>query len=191
MDEHDEAFEAIPWERFASVEQRIDPRLLVALVAVLALVGAGAFALRRSTAPVAASPPAVAAPVPVAPTTTTTTTLPLGEGLWAEPTPDGAVAEAMAERFLAELLLGAGVEVASIRAVGTPTGDREGQVVVEAAVRGADGRPLRLAIEATVESDGTIVGWKPVEAEAVRIRTLTDGAVPARSWLRGDSTASS
>ncbi len=185
MDEHDEALEAIPWERFASVEQRIDTRLLVALVAVLALVGAGAFALRRSTAPVAAANPAVATSVSMAPMTTTTTTLPLGEGLWAEPTPDASLAGSMAERFLAGLLLDAGIDVASIRAVGPPIGTQEAQVVVWATARGADGSPLRLAIEATVGSDGTIVSWKPVEVEAVRIRTLTDGAVPPPDVLDG------
>lgn len=189
MDEHDEAFEAIPWERFSAVERRMDPRALAGVVAVIALVGVSAFALRRSAPPeVAIAGEAPAAPVvspPSSTTTTTTTTVSSDQGLWAAPVVGPRRAEGVGARFLVGLLAGVGLDVVAVHEVAVTEGPDGTTVMVEAVGPGADGGLLRLGMEVEVDPDGSVRAWRPVTVAAPDVRPLTPGAVPPADVLDG------
>lgn len=186
MDEHDEAFEAIPWDRFTR-EPRFDPRLALAAVIIILAVGVGAFAIRRASVP-----QAVAAP-PVAPTPVTTT-VPIGTsttvedaaGLWA-PEPEPPAPDGVAARFLADLLAASGIRVSSVIEIDATHGADGSVVAVEALGTSDGGDPVRLGMEVHVGSDGTVLRWEPGPVGAVEVRPLVEGAVPPPDVLDGMS----
>ncbi|NND84508.1 MAG: hypothetical protein HKN46_05105 [Acidimicrobiia bacterium] len=176
MDEHDEAFEAIPWDRFTTNEPRFDPRWALVAAVLLLAVGVGAFALRRMEVPAATA----AAPAPVHPVTATssTTTVPVAmPGLWAvEEAVEGP--DGVAARFVIGLLDGSGVALVSVQEVGADQGPRGANVVVEAVGTAADGSPVSLGMAVEVAADGTILSWEPRQVAPIEVRPLTEGAVP-------------
>ncbi len=182
MDEHDEAFEAIPWDRFSAREPRFDPRLAVVAVVLLVAVGAGAFALRRVAVPVVPAVPVVEA-IPASPTSTSSTVATEPSDLWAAPEvePVGGVAA----RFLVGLLEGSGVAVSSVLEVEAVPGRDRSTVVVEALGTAPAGTLVRLAMAVDVAPDGTVVSWEPRQVEPLQVRPLTEGAMPPPDVLDG------
>lgn len=184
MDEHDEAFEAIPWDRFTPQRPGFDPRMAAAVVVVAVVIGVTAFALRRTVPPpVTTTPVAVEAPVdvPVAPPTTTTvpqSPVDPGDGLWAGASAAGPHAPVVARRFTAGLLVGSGLDLLSVHDVGTTDHPAGTAVTVELLGEGPDGTPVRLGLEVVVAADATVVSWEPVQVPAIGVRSLTEGAEP-------------
>lgn len=177
MDEHDEAFEAIPWDRFTTREARFDPRMAFVAIALVIAVGASAFAVRRTAAPVDVGTAPIVAPVPTATTTTSTPTLPPDlPGLWASPEVEPA--SGVAARFVLDLLEGSGAVVSSVLEVETRRDGGRTRVVVEALGSEADGTPIHLGMAVEITGDRTVVAWEPMQLEPLRVRPLVEGAVP-------------
>lgn len=176
MEQQDEVFESIPWERFGEMQRGFDWRWVFVAVAAVA-VGFVAFGIRSGPDPT----PAVAAPVVVATTLPISTTTEVAEvtttqGLWADE-PQTALDMAKVERF-AVGLLGSheGVAIAAVRAEEPSTG--EGRAEVQLLLTGSDGtvETVRLAVE--VDEHGEIVRWYPLATRPLDIRRPSPGAEP-------------
>ena len=184
MDEHDEAFEAIPWDRFAASEPRVDPRLAALTVALVVAIGFAAFGLRRTVSPPEAAVAPLVEPAPVA-VSTSTTMAPSVElpDLWAAPVVEPV--HGVAARFLLELLERSAVDVSSVVEVDAITGSDLTSVTVEAFGSASDGTPVRLGLSVDVAPDGTVLSWEPRQPEALSVRPLPEGAMPPPDVLDG------
>lgn len=176
MDNHDEVFESIPWDRLGSIDRQADQRKWVIAALAVALVGVTAFFIRQ--APTPAAPIAVTAvSEPLEETIPSTTESPLvtEEDLWA-PIPPNPEAHLVAERFVIELL-GAG----DSKLVGVTTGAQstgtDGVVTVLAVLETESGSET-IAFEVEVDAEGQVSRWGPGAIEPLVVKTPVPGAEP-------------
>lgn len=176
VEQHDEVFESIPWDRLGSLDRSADQRKWALVALAVAIVGVAAFFVRQAPVPAA---PITATPAtdPVVETTPPTTEVVLvaEEDLWA-PAPPSAEAQLVAERFVIETLAGAGMNVMGVTA-GTQPSSPDGTIRVLAVLDSESG-PETIAFAVEVTNDGEVSRWGPAAVEPLVVKEPTPGAEP-------------
>lgn len=176
MEQHDEVFESIPWDRLGSLDRSTDQRKWVLVGLAIGLIGVAAFLLRQAPAP--ATPIAITTmtnPVVETAPPTTEPALVTEEDLWA-PIPPNAEAQLVAERFVIELLAAGGMNVMGVTAGPQPE-SADGTIRVLAILATEPGSET-IAFAVEVGTDGEVTRWGPAAVEPLVVKEPVPGAEP-------------